>query len=224
MSKRFIALIPCAGNGSRFGSKIPKQYSKIGDKTILEYSLQAFLQVEEIAQIVVVASAADEYIEQYIPSSDKIIVHYVGGDTRAKSVINGLSCLSCDESDWILVHDAARCCITPQLITDLITQLSDDNVGGILAIPATDTIKAVKDKVIERTIKREMIYLAQTPQMFRFNILWQALSKLDLNNVTDEASAVERLNLPVKIIQGSVANLKVTYPLDLKIAELILTT
>ncbi len=217
----FRVLIPCAGSGSRFNYSIPKQYVEINGKSILEYTLNVFLSIPLIEQIIIVANPYDSYIDSYVNLSAKIIIHKVGDTTRAGSVLNGLKQLNCKPDDWILVHDAARCCITPENVNELILQLQNDNVGGILAIAATDTLKLGLDNVIKETIDRSKVYLAQTPQMFRYGVLYKALDATDLDQITDEASAVERLGLPVHLVKGDVTNIKVTYPFDLHIARLL---
>lgn len=228
-NNKFIVLIPCAGYGSRFGMDIPKQYAKILNKTLLEYTLDVFLSIKQIHQIIIVANPNDSYIKRYETLSTRICIQYVGGETRALSVLNGLYKVSCSPDSWVLVHDAARCCITSNLILNLLKELQNDPVGGILAIPAIDTVKVVENNnIIKKTIPRNHIYLAQTPQMFRYQILFTALKSCINNcinkyNLTDEASAVETLGLPIKIVMGSCQNIKVTYPEDLQLAEFILS-
>lgn len=222
MSNRFIALIPCAGSGSRFGGTIPKQYTLLGNKSVLEHTIQAFLNVSLIDQIVIVANPLDDYIDRYSKISPKIMVYKIGGSTRAESVKNGLKQLVCNPSDWVLVHDAARCCITPELIAQMIHQLKADEVGGILAIPATDTIKTGQNGIIGKTLDRSKIFLAQTPQMFRYSILSSALNSATLDSVTDEASSVEQLGLAVRLVSGDSTNIKLTYASDMRIAKMFL--
>lgn len=220
-----IALIPCAGTGERYGQIIPKQYSIINDKSILEHTLQPFIASLQIKQIILVAKSSDTMIDAYQKLSTKIIIKKVGGDTRAESVRNGLQALECKINAWVLVHDAVRCCLTEELLNKLIDELKDDDVGGILAANATDTVKyALKNGTIEidRTIPRDHVYLAQTPQMFRYNMLLQALSLDNLTQITDEASAIEMLGLKVKIVESCMSNIKVTNPIDKKIAEVLL--
>lgn len=225
-NNKFIVLIPCAGHGSRFGADIPKQYTKILDKTLLEYTLDVFLSIKQIYQIIIVADPNDSYIKMYQSLSTRISIQYVGGETRARSVLNGLYKISCDPDSWVLVHDAARCCITSNLILNLLEELQNDPVGGVLAIPVIDTVKLVEsNNIIKKTLPRNQIYLAQTPQMFRYQILLNALkSCINKDNITDEASAVEALGLPTKIVMGSCQNIKVTYPEDLELAEFILSS
>lgn len=222
MSEYFV-VIPCAGNGSRFASNLPKQYHSLAGKTILEWALQAFLSVARISKIVLVVNPDDLWIEPYAKLSAKIIICKLGGATRANSVINGINCLACACNDWILVHDAARCCIRPQDIQRLIDKLANSTTGGILAQKAVDTIKLVDNTLaVQNTLDRNYIYLAQTPQMFRAGILRHALAITDLMHITDEASAVEQTGKHVQIIECGKHNLKVTYPEDALLAELIL--
>lgn len=222
MSPNYIVLIPCAGGGSRFGSDVPKQYTEIGNKTVLEYTINAFLAVPKIEQIIIVASKADRYIDFYTKLSPKIYIQKVGGETRAESVLNGLQMIECQANDWILVHDAARCCITVDLIENMIAQLANEPVGGILAIPATDTLKLGNNGIISKTLDRSVIYLAQTPQMFRYEALLKSLTIADLAKVTDEASAVEQLGLDVHLVEGSASNIKLTYSSDVYLAKMFL--
>jgi len=223
MKNKVVVLIPAAGSGLRFANGLlPKQYTQIGNKTILMHTLEVFVKLEEISQIVIVANAADSQIDSYSQLSAKIQIQKVGGNTRGISVFNGLNTLNCAADDWVLVHDAARCCIQRSQVLQLLNQLKHDAVGGILAIPATDTLKEVVDGVILRTLDRNAIYLAQTPQMFRYKVLKTALNQTNLVTLTDEASAVEQLGLEVKLVMGNRTNIKVTYPDDLEWAELIL--
>ncbi len=224
MADKFIVLIPCAGSSVRFGGDIPKQYVTIAGKTILEHTLNVFISLEQIHSIILVASINDSYINSYKNLSDKISIKKVGGKTRAETVLNGLNSLNCSYNDWILVHDAARCCIKSEIIKKMIDELVVDEVGGILAVGATDTIKKVDKGIITGTLKRENIYLAQTPQMFRYGILKKSLNNKDLTNFTDEASAVEQLGYLVKIVQSDIANIKVTYKVDLLFAEMLLSS
>ena len=222
MSKYFV-VIPCAGTGSRFLSNLPKQYHNLAGKSVLEWTLQAFLSIAEISKIVLVANPNDSYIDKYAQLSSKVILHKVGGITRAESVINGINCLSYAKNDWILVHDAARCCIRPEDITNLIQQLKTSQSGGILAQKTVDTVKQANNELeVANTLDRNYIYLAQTPQMFRAGILWQALQKADPQLITDEASAVEQLGEKVQLVECGKHNFKITYPEDALLAELIL--
>lgn len=218
MSSNYV-LIPCAGRGSRFRSLKPKQYTKIGSKTVIEHTLSVFVDLPEITEIVVVVAIDDTEIDKYALISSKIRVARVGSDTRAKTVLNGLDTIQCEPNDWILVHDAARCCISKNAIKDMIKKLGNDKVGGILGLPVYDTLKLGNDGVITKTVDRTNLYQAQTPQMFRYNVLQKALSSCDLDYITDDASAVEELGFTVRIIDGEVNNIKLTYPSDIKLAQ-----
>ena len=154
---------------------------------------------------------------------------YCGGATRRDSVFNGLvsAMAELDVSDWVLVHDAARPCLPRKDLDTLLKEIENDEIGGILALPVSDTVKrAAKDEAgaqrIAATEDRAQLWLAQTPQMFRAGLLMQALQKAR-GTVTDEASAVEQLGLKPRLVAGSRENLKVTYPEDVAIAEAILS-
>jgi 2-C-methyl-D-erythritol 4-phosphate cytidylyltransferase len=223
MQPKIIVIIPCAGRGSRFESDIPKQYHKIGSQTVLEHTLNKFINLEIIKAIYIVSQIDDKYCNNYANLSSKISILQVESDSRAMSVKKALAQIQLDDQDWVLVHDAVRCCISQQAIIRLITQLYDDAVGGILAIPVTDTLKTTDNKQqIITTLDRSLIYLAQTPQMFRYAILKQSLLNCDLNKITDESSSVELLGHTSKIILGEVSNIKITTPGDLEIAQFFL--
>jgi len=219
MTNKYIALIPCAGKGLRFGGALPKQYLTVGTQTILEHTLAAFNACELISEIVVVVAVDDVLIDDVVArcAMPKLRVLKMGGQTRAHTVFNALQALELSSLDWVLVHDAVRCFIQPQTITRQIEVLANDHVGGILAIPATDTVKYVENGEVDKTLPRQNIYLAQTPQMFRYGILSQALATADLTQVTDEALAVEKLGLAVKIVLGEVTNIKITHAADIKL-------
>jgi 2-C-methyl-D-erythritol 4-phosphate cytidylyltransferase / 2-C-methyl-D-erythritol 2,4-cyclodiphosphate synthase len=224
MNNRFIALIPCAGAGLRAGGDIPKQYQNIAGKAMVLHTLAAFAKVERISKTVVVVSPDDSIFES-LNSNAKVL--RCGGDTRADTVKNGLQALldaGCDLADWVLVHDAARCLITPEQINHLIDECQNDAVGGLLACPVADTLKSSTDGRIESTVDRSGKWAAQTPQMFRIGSLKAALGKALQAGVpvTDEASALESIGLQPKLVAASSQNFKVTYPADFALAEAIL--
>ena len=153
---------------------------------------------------------------------------YCGGETRAESVINGLKAArgisSISDEDWVLVHDAARPCLSESQLDRLVDELSEDEVGGLLAVPVADTLKrSGAGKRVERTEPRENLWQAQTPQMFRYHMLMRALSMAGGTVMTDDAGAIEALGLRPKLVLSDTRNLKVTYPQDLVLAELILS-
>jgi 2-C-methyl-D-erythritol 4-phosphate cytidylyltransferase len=219
------ALIPAAGGGSRLGAERPKQYLPLAGKPLIWHTLQALSAVARIEQVLVVLAPDDSYWDGYDWNSfnGRLTVLRCGGATRAESVTHGLRTLRARlaESDWVLVHDAARCCLTPALVDKLIDELEADPVGGLLAIPVADTLKRA-DEVgrAAETVPRDRLWQAQTPQMFRYAMLLEALEQAPA--VTDEASAIEALGLSPKLVAADVTNFKVTWPLDLQLAQWIL--
>lgn len=223
-------LIPCAGSGSRFGSDIPKQHQLLLGKTVLEWTLEVFVFAANFQSINVIHASQDSYIISYINKFPQVNFMPVGGNSRAESVLNGLHELQarCNSNDWVLVHDAARCCLEISDLNNLIAQITtrNDIAGGILAAAATDTIKLSQgaSKLIDKTLDRQQIYLAQTPQMFKLGDLISALTKVDLNLVTDEASAMERFGQNVCLVEAQQPNFKITYQHELKLAEFLLSS
>ena len=217
----FWALIPCAGAGARSGASGPKQYQPLLGKPLVLHTLSAFAKVPLINQITVVVSPGDEFLAS---ESTSLLIAPCGGPTRATSVFNGLIfLLECGAApdDWVLVHDAARCLITPAQITQLIDACAGDAVGGLLAHKLPDTLKCEVDGRVARTIDRHDKWLAQTPQMFRIGPLIDALQQAG-DKVTDESSAMEAMGLSPKLVPGSAQNFKVTYPEDFALAEAVL--
>jgi 2-C-methyl-D-erythritol 4-phosphate cytidylyltransferase len=232
MSRQYFAVIPAAGSGSRFGAPKPKQYLTLNGVPLIRHTIAALLSDPRIAKVVVVLSPDDtDWHEHCLPekAADRVLVIRQGGMTRAESVYSGINWLlkqpHVDYDDWVLVHDAARPCLSSTLIDSLLTQLSDDPVGGLLAIPVADTVKrASTDHRVDSTIDRRQLWQAQTPQMFRLQLLAKALGAIDPATATDESSAVEALGLQPKLVPGSLSNLKVTYPQDLLLASAILNS
>ena len=225
LAPRYFALIPAAGVGARMAASGPKQYLKIGGKPMLRHAIDAFLFSELIAHTYVVVSPDDPVIDSIVPSHGVTVLR-CGGATRAESVQNGLAALNgtLREHDWVLVHDAARPGLDEALIEKLITHTGEHPVGGVLALPVVDTVKrCIAGEV--GTVSREGMWLAQTPQMFRYKLLRDALSAArDMKQITDDASAVEALGLSPKLVEGDPRNLKVTLPGDIRIAEMYLAT
>lgn len=189
------------------------------------HAIQAFEQHTAIARIFVVISAQDEWWDGYDWSAfSKLTVLRCGGETRAESVLNGLCACAgeVDAEDWMLVHDAARPCLSQALLDKLLMELNADPVGGILAAPVADTLKRqTPDGRIAETVPRAGLWGAQTPQMFRHALLQRALAQVG-SEVTDEASAIEALGLSPKLVESDLTNLKVTYPRDLDVAVWLL--
>ena len=219
---RFFALIPCAGNGSRAGTAGPKQYERVAGQPMVWHTLSAFAAVQRIARTLVVVAPSDGFFERN-PTTSALVVP-CGGATRAASVANGLRELrlaGAVDNDWVLVHDAARCLITPELVNRLIDACGDDEVGGLLAYPLPDTLKVEQGGRVQSTLPREDKWLAQTPQMFRLGMLRQALENAG-DGVTDEASAMEAMRLKPLLVPAGAQNFKVTYPDDFTMAEAVL--
>ena len=222
------ALIPAAGVGARMAADGPKQYMRVGGKPMLRHTIDAFLSSPHIAHTYVVVSADDTYIDALIPAPAPALAQHVsvlrcGGASRMQSIQNALRQLGelIGDADWVLVHDAARPGLTAELIEKLITAIGDDAVGGLLALPVVDTVKRAGAAVA--TVSREGLWLAQTPQMFRYRLLCDALAAAtDVSVITDDASAIEAMGLSPKLVEGHPRNLKVTLPADIRIAEMYL--
>lgn len=230
--KRNIALIPAAGVGERFGAGKPKQYVEIHGKTVLQHTLGIFTAHPQITLTAVVL-APDDYTFQpeeadcFQTASVKTVVLRCGGASRAETVRNGVNALLesglAGPGDNILVHDAARCCLPEAALSRLIEQAGDNPNGGILAVPVADTLKRSRsDGLIDATVPRSGLWQAQTPQLFPAALLQRALAAPDLDTVTDEASAVERLGIRPLLVQGDSRNLKLTLPQDEYIVRLLL--
>jgi 2-C-methyl-D-erythritol 4-phosphate cytidylyltransferase len=219
----FHALVPAAGFGARMGNELPKQYLPLAGQPMIFHALNTLCASPEISTVFVVLAPDDTQFHSYDWSrfGDKLQPLFCGGKTRAESVLNGLLASELEPDEWVLVHDAARPCLTQAHLSRLIAELRDDEVGGILAVPVADTLKrADAQQRIANTEERAGLWQAQTPQMFRTGLLAQALQQC--RNVTDEASAIEALGLRPKLVLGESSNFKVTYPQDLLLAELLL--
>ena len=219
----FHALVPAAGFGARMEHDIPKQYLPLAGQPMIFHAINTLCSCAGISTVFVVLSPDDTLFHEFDwkPFGDKLQTLYCGGETRADTVLNGLLASEIEPDDWVLVHDAARPCLTQAHLGKLIAELRDDAVGGILAVPVADTLKrSDAAQRILRTENREQLWQAQTPQMFRAVLLAQALQQC--KTVTDEASAIEALGLQPKLVAGDSSNFKVTYPQDLLMAELLL--
>lgn len=229
MPQSFLALIPGAGIGARAGVVGPKQYVSLNGEAMLVHCIRAFIRVPAVAEVRVVLAPDDCWADSdaacriRAESGARLKFDRVGGATRAQTVANGLAVMAADvaPADWVLVHDAARPCITAKAIAGLISALADDPIGGLLALPVADTLKrAGSDGRVAATVPRDALWLAQTPQMFRFGMLRQAYAHSML--ATDEAGAIEALGHAPRLCPGSPHNLKVTYSGDFDLAEAIL--
>lgn len=219
---RYFAIIPAAGSGTRFESSAPKQYAQIGDKTLLEWSLQPFLDADWILKIVVVLAADDQRFSQLAIANHPKISKVIGGAQRQDSVMAGLQALAdiATPQDYILVHDAARPNLHPLDLSKLMDELKNHPAGGLLCAPVVDSIKRIQAGSVIDSVAREDLYRALTPQMFRYGILVQALTTH--YPVTDEAAAVQLAGYPVQMVQGRSDNMKVTVAQDLVIIAALL--
>ena len=220
---RYFALIPAAGAGVRMGANGPKQYLPVNGRPMLSHALDAFLASPRIAHTYIVVGAPDPHIAALLPAAGVTVLR-CGGATRMDSVMNALYALRGEigDADWVLVHDAARPGLTPALIATLMDGVGDDPVGGLLALPVVDSVKRQGQGGVA-SVARDGLWLAQTPQMFRFKLLGDALAAApDAAAITDDASAVEALGLSPRLIEGHPRNLKVTRPADIGIVEMYL--
>ncbi len=218
----FWAVIPAAGVGARMRANRPKQYLPLGGRTLLEHTLACFLDHPGLRGLVLALGRDDPYWPTLACADDPRIQRADGGAERADSVLNALvklEALGAEVDDWVLVHDAARPNLARSDLDRLLGELADDPVGGLLAVPSRDTVKlAGVDGRVARTLDRQLIWLAFTPQMFRLGALRQALEQGLASGaaITDEASAMELAGAAPRLIEGRADNLKVTRPEDLE--------
>lgn len=229
---RYWAFLPCAGVGARAvdatrPAHVPKQYQKVAGWPLVLHTLAAFMAVKPLAGVLVGVSSGDDFLQRYAHAG--FAISPCGGPTRADTVAGGLRSLldqGAQRHDWVLVHDAARCLIKPGQIEQLMQECASDAVGGLLALPLPDTLKAATidahgQSRVSMTLPRVDKWLAQTPQMFRIGTLLDALTQCQ--DVTDEASAIEAAGLHPRLVAGSSFNFKITYPDDFALAEALLT-
>ncbi len=228
------ALLPCAGTGTRAlqpGAKagLPKQYQSVAGRPLVLHTLAAFAAVPRLGGTLVAVAPGDRFLAAHTGAGSAFLVVDCGGATRADSVLGGLDALlerGAQDSDWVLVHDAARCLVTPAQIDALIDACLGDSVGGLLAHRLADTLKTASAGPgaprAACTLDRSDKWLAQTPQMFRIGMLREALGRFGGAGATDEASAIEAMGLQPLLVPGSALNFKVTYTEDFALAEAVL--
>ena len=225
---RSFALVPCAGVGARAAAGGPKQYAPVAGQAVVAHTLDALMAVPQLSAVLVVLSPDDAAFERHAPrfTGPRAWVARCGGATRAASVGAGLAVLrerGAADDDWVLVHDAARCLLQPAWVQGLMAACEHDAVGGLLALPLADTLKASAADRVTQTLPRADKWLAQTPQMFRLGLLQRALHEAG-DAVTDESSAIEALGLQPKLVPGPLENLKLTWPADFALAARLLET
>ena len=221
-SIKFWAVVPAAGVGKRMNADRPKQYLQLNDKTVIEHTLMRLLNADVFTAVAVAISEEDPYWPELAIATHEKVITAAGGKERADSVLSALKAIRtlASDDDWVLVHDAARPCITTTDIKHLIETLKNDEVGGILALSSHDTLKSVQGNCIVDTLDRSHIWRALTPQMFRYGLLKTALEEAEGNPaITDEASALELKGLQPKIVEGRPDNIKITRPEDLALAQ-----
>ena len=217
-------VIPAAGTGIRMGSSIPKQYLTCGHRTVLEITLDRFLSLQP-DQIVLVVSPTDDYFQDIPGVASCRVVK--GGVERSDSVLAGLRELKLQQDDWVMVHDAVRPCVRTADILRLVATVARSRVGGLLAIPVTDTLKASRtvscSSQVSHTINRQGLWQAQTPQLFRFGVLNEALQQVEGMQITDESAAVENAGMHPRLVEGHRDNIKITEPEDIELARIFLS-
>ncbi|HTF95842.1 MAG TPA: 2-C-methyl-D-erythritol 4-phosphate cytidylyltransferase [Cellvibrio sp.] len=222
----YWVVVPAAGVGSRMGANCPKQYLTLLDKTVLEHTLERLLALPAINNVYLALSSADDFWPQLDCAKNPKIIRVNGGDERADSVLNSLLALPVEaqNEDWVLVHDAARPCVRTHEIINLMEMVSTHEVGGILGVPVSDTLKRVNDTKIEKTVDRNSLWQAQTPQLFRLGVLRDCLFRAlqEGKAITDEASALEYYGYSPLMVQGRSDNIKITRPEDLVIAAALM--
>jgi len=228
---RIWAVVPAAGIGSRMTADKPKQYIKVAGKTVLEHSINSLLMLDVIKGVQLCIAANDKYWQELNFEHQKLLPVVPGGEQRADTVLAGLEAIShlAKDDDWIMVHDAARPCVNQSILLKLINNVLDHPVGGLLAIPVADTIKKATSMEsstvsVESTISRDSLWLAQTPQMFKYEVLKASLinAKQQQIEITDEASAIEQAGYRPLIVSGHRSNIKLTYQEDLDWVECFL--
>ena len=216
MSKN-IAIILAAGSGKRFGENIPKQFENLNGRLVIDYSMQVFLNNKFINGIIIVSNHQwmDFLIDRY--PECKVIA---GGKTRQESSFLGLQ--ACPKgTNHVLIHDSARPFISNQIINNIVEKLRDYDAVN-LSVPTSDTVVYSKNKLVQSIPNREEIFLSQTPQSFKYDIILEAHEKSTLNDASDDIQLVKDLNVECYNLMGLIENIKITYPLDIKIAELII--
>ena len=222
---RVWGVVPAAGVGKRFGSALPKQYLQLAGQSVLERSVAALLSLPQIKQVMIAISAEDRWFSGIEWEQQGRVAHCTGGETRADSVMAALKALPAADRDGVLVHDAARPCVRPEDLKHLWQALHTEDIGGLLAHPVSDTLKRSNDgRSSLETVDRRQLWCAQTPQMFRYRPLLDALEMCRWRRaeVTDEASAIELRGGKPVLVEGRSSNIKITHSTDLQLAEAIL--
>ena len=227
MSERFWAVVPAAGVGRRMGGEVPKQYLPLQGRRVIDHTLQRLLNHPLIEGAYVALSPEDAYWQECEHAADGRVMRVAGGEERCHSVLNALNELSsvAERNDWVLVHDAARPCLSTGDLDHLISSLREHPVGGLLGVPVQDTLKRVSASGdVDETVPRSDLWQAYTPQMFRLGLLTEALAEALSKDqlVTDDASAMELAGYRPLMVEGHAGNIKITRPADLELAAFYL--
>jgi 2-C-methyl-D-erythritol 4-phosphate cytidylyltransferase len=233
---RYWLVMPAAGSGSRFGAGLPKQYTPLAGRTVLEWALRPFVADVRCRQLIVALAAEDRHwgeVAHRLASGDNArITTVTGGAERSHSVRNALGALSgqAEADDWVLVHDAARPCLAAEELEELLQRAGAHAVGGLLALPVADTLKrarsgSAREPAVEATVERAGLWRALTPQMFRYGALCAALDAAHRSqrSPTDEAQALEWAGASPLLVEGLATNFKITTPADLALAATVLS-
>ena len=225
------AVVPGAGTGQRMGASLPKQYLSLAGQAIAQRTLSQLVTADLFSKIIIALADNDHYFSDLAIAQSAQIQSVTGGASRAASVLNGLHALAdhAAADDWVMVHDIARPLITVEAINKLVNAVSLQDSAAILATRIHDTVKrsGIDDSaseavsVVEATLDRSRLWLAQTPQMVRYGLLIEAMTQAEKQQqvVTDEASAVEFLGQPVLLVENTQQNMKITTAEDLRLAE-----
>ena len=228
-AQKFIVIVPAAGIGKRMQANCPKQYLLINNESILSHTVMRLLSHPRIAQVILALGEHDQYFNESELAHHNDIIRVKGGAERVDSVLSGLQAVDRQKYPWVLVHDAARPCVSHEDIDNLINQCLSNNCGGILATPVRDTMKRGVSKIgamntIKNTVDREQLWHALTPQLYKTVELTHAIEQALVQGliITDEASAMEHANHKSLLVSASSENIKITHPNDLALAEFYL--
>ena len=228
-AQKIIVIVPAAGVGKRMQANCPKQYLLINNESILSHTVMRLLSHPRIAQVILALGEHDQYFNESELAHHNDIIRVKGGAERVDSVLSGLQAVDRQKYPWVLVHDAARPCVSHEDIDNLINQCLSNNCGGILATPVRDTMKRGVSKIgamntIKNTVDREQLWHALTPQLYKTVELTHAIEQALVQGliITDEASAMEHANHKSLLVSASSENIKITHPNDLALAEFYL--
>lgn len=225
MQGRYFAIVPAAGLGARFGAGRPKQYQSLAGRPLLEHAVRPLGEHASLQAVFVALAPSDTCFGEcrFEQARAPVLPLYCGGPTRAATVFNALVAIRgrVEPDDWVLVHDAARPCLARSELDALLREVGSDAIGGLLALAVTDTLKQSDGQRVLGTVARAGLWRAATPQMFRYELLVEALHRAG-PDPTDESAAIEALGLKPRLIPGLATNIKVTYPEDLAVAAAIL--